>query len=170
MSVLSRLHVVRSPIRVAVTTNLFVTSLWWGVHSVPFGKLPFSPSGQRRWPERQCTTARPGEGERSRSLVGRLESAYLHAAAKLPCSAEQPLAHKGTLRFGRSTSRHDTTKMIHLHWGATRARLRRGGRLPRLLEQPRRSGDHPPVHPLERCPCSSGGSELLELRGGQIGL
>ena len=45
------------------------------------------PSGQRRWPELACTTARPGEGERSRNLVGRLESASLHAAAKVPCSA-----------------------------------------------------------------------------------
>ena len=113
-------------------------------------RRPFSPSGQRRWPERKCTTARPGEGERSRNLVGRMESASLHAAAKVPCSAEQPLGHKGTWRLGRSTSRHDTIKMIHLHWGATRGRLRRGGRLPRLLDQPRRSGDHPPVDPLER--------------------
>ena len=66
-----------------------------------------------------CTCARSGEGERSRNLVGRLESASLHAAAKVPCSAEQPLVHSGTLRFGRSTSRLDTTKMGQLHWGAT---------------------------------------------------
>ena len=39
-----------------------------------------------------------------------------------------------------------------------------------LHRQPRRSGDHPRLDPLERRPTSSGGSALLELRGGQMGL
>ena len=48
-----------------------------------------------------------------------METVSLHAAVKEPTSAEQPLGHTGTKQFVRSASRHDTTKMGQLHWGAT---------------------------------------------------
>ena len=69
-----------------------------------------------------------------------------------PTSSEQPLPIGRDRRCGRAPSRHDTTIMAHLQWSATRARLRPGGRLARLSGQPRRSGAHPPLDPLERRP------------------
>ena len=107
--------------------------------------LAYSPSGQRRWLQAPIPGVRAGDGVASCNLSGGMERAYLHAPAKEPTSSEQPLPIGRDRRFGRSASRNDTTNMAQLQWGATRGRLRRGGRLLRLVEQPRRSGDHPPV-------------------------
>ena len=49
---------------------------------------------------------------------------FLYVMDQVPCSAEQPLSVAGThSSLGRAQSRHDTTIMGQLHWGATRRRL-----------------------------------------------
>ena len=53
-----------------------------------------------------CTCARPGEGERSRNLVGRLESASLRAAAKVPCVSSTGCPCTTVPAHAASTSPH----------------------------------------------------------------
>ena len=81
---------------------------------------------------------------------GGIPSRYRCAPAKEPCSSEQLLPIGRDRNAGGAPSFNDTTKMVQLHWGATERPLLRVSRLPRLLGQPRRSGDHPLIDPLER--------------------
>ena len=55
---------------------------WWGVSSVTFGKLPFSPSGQRSCSERKCTRRRPCRAQSKLRLGGCMHGHRLHAATK----------------------------------------------------------------------------------------
>ena len=50
---------------------------------------------------------------------GRIPSRYVYAAAKEPCSSEQLLPIGRDHNAGGAPSRHDTTKMTQLNWGAT---------------------------------------------------
>eukprot|EP00966_Prymnesium_polylepis_P201577 4670715-Prymnesium_polylepis.1 len=118
--------------------------------SVPLGKLPFSPSGQRRWPEAVGTTAPWGRAAEGRHLDSRIASALWYATVKVRWPNSKAQSAGDPLRGAGAPSRHDTTIMAYLHWGASRGRLRRGGRLARLPGQPRWSGHHPPLDPLER--------------------
>ena len=71
------------------------------------------------------TLARSREGLRSPRPWSHIASPLVYVTVKVPCSAEQLLVVAGTHSPGRAPSRLDTASMTHLHWGATRARLRR---------------------------------------------
>ena len=66
-----------------------------------------------------CTSARHGEGVRSRYLALHIKDHFLYVQDQVPGSAEQPLGVSGTLRAGRAPSSNDTTNMAQLNWGAT---------------------------------------------------
>ena len=94
----------------------------WGVSSVIFGKLPFSPSGQQRCSFFPIPGVRLGDGAGSCNLGGGMETASLDAPAKEPTSSEQPLPINRDRRCRGAALCHDTTKMVQLNWGATGAR------------------------------------------------
>ena len=91
----------------------------WGVSSVIFGKLPFSPSGQQRCSFFPIPGVRLGDGAGSCNLGGGMETASLDAPAKEPTSSEQPMPIGRDRRCREAPSCHDTTKMVQLNWGAT---------------------------------------------------
>ena len=85
-----------------------------------------------------------------------METPHGHAKIKVSEAADIVNGLQGTPRFGGRCSCHVTASLTHLHCSSSAGRPSRRGRPTRPHGQPRASGTHPPLHPLELSPTSSG--------------
>ena len=129
---------------------------------------PNYQSSFARWPLEGFSSPIPGapssEGVASCSLHGGMETRHLHAPVKKPIEKLLPLAVGRDRRRRALASWHVTASLNQLHCSATTSRPSRRGRPTRPHGQPRASGTHPPLHPLELSPTSSGWPASLERR------
>ena len=99
-----------------------------------------------------------------------METPRGHAKIKISEAADFVIGLQGTRRFGGRCSSHVTASLTDLHCSSSAGRPSRRGRPIRPHGPARRSGAHPPRHPLELSPTSPCRPRSLELRGGQISL
>ena len=117
-----------------------------------------------------CTFPGSMEGVTRRHLRYGMETPHGHAITKIAEAADFVIGLQGTRRFGGRCSSHVTASLTDLHCSSSAGRPSGRGRPTRPHGPARRSGAHPPLHPLEQSPSSPRWPASLERRCRQIGL
>ena len=96
-----------------------------------------------------CTFPGSMEGVTRRHLRYGMETPHGHAITKIAEAADFVIGLQGTRRFGGRCSSHVTASLTDLHCSSSAGRPSGRGRPTRPHGPARRSGAHPPLHPLE---------------------